>query len=146
MIDPVIARKQLGLSKKSFVDFCILSGTDFSGTISGIGPVRALEHIQKYKTIENLLPDLHTINSKYVVQSSLDYKLARRVFKNLPPIPTEDSAYKKPRKSKKRIEKILKLYEIDPIEAEMKVKSAFLQENIADGSDPFKTQLSPVFL
>ncbi|CAO3672898.1 unnamed protein product [Rhizopus stolonifer] len=79
VIDPVIARKQLQLSKKSFVDFCILSGTDFSGTISGIGPVRALEYIQKYKTIENLLPDLHTINSKYVVQSSLDYKLARRV-------------------------------------------------------------------
>ncbi|RCH89788.1 hypothetical protein CU098_009680, partial [Rhizopus stolonifer] len=32
-IDPILARKELGLTRESFVDFCILCGTDFSGTI-----------------------------------------------------------------------------------------------------------------
>lgn len=75
-IDPVIARKQLGLSKRSFIDFCILCGTDFSGTIQGVGPIRALQYITKYKKIETLLKNL---NPKYTPQPEFDYKLARRV-------------------------------------------------------------------
>lgn len=61
------------------MDFCILCGTDFSGTIQGIGPIRALQYIQKYKSIENILGKLDEINPKYTPQKSFDYKLARRV-------------------------------------------------------------------
>ena len=36
----------LGLDENMFVDFCILCGCDYAGTIRGIGPIRALQLIQ----------------------------------------------------------------------------------------------------
>lgn len=76
-IDPIIARKELGLSRKEFIDFCILCGTDFSGTIQGIGPNRALSSMRKYGSIEELLKNLE---SRFVPQTAFDYKLARQVM------------------------------------------------------------------
>jgi flap endonuclease-1 len=35
-----------------FIDLCILCGCDYTGTIRGIGPHRALELIRKHKSIE----------------------------------------------------------------------------------------------
>ncbi|KAI8643897.1 hypothetical protein BD408DRAFT_135768 [Parasitella parasitica] len=76
LIDPLIARRDLGLSRKSFIDLCILCGTDFSGTIRGMGPHRALEAIQKYGLIEQVLANL---NPNHVPQDTFDYSLARHV-------------------------------------------------------------------
>ncbi|KAI9476166.1 MAG: PIN domain-like protein [Benjaminiella poitrasii] len=75
-IDPIQARTDLQLSRESFIDFCILCGTDFSGTIQGIGPHRALAAIKKYGSIESLLEHL---NPKYIPQDTFNYKLAREV-------------------------------------------------------------------
>jgi 5'-3' exonuclease len=75
-IDPVIARQDLNLSRDSFMDLCILCGTDFSGTIHGIGPHRALQAIQKYGSIERVLENL---DPKYTPQDTFNYKLARHV-------------------------------------------------------------------
>jgi 5'-3' exonuclease len=75
-IDPVVARKELGLSKSAFIDFCILCGTDFSGTIKGIGPFKALEFIKRHGSIEKLLASL---DSKYIPHDTFDYRLARKV-------------------------------------------------------------------
>ncbi len=36
----------LGFDDSMFVDFCILCGCDYAGTIRGIGPIRALQLIQ----------------------------------------------------------------------------------------------------
>ncbi|KAI9271730.1 PIN domain-like protein [Phascolomyces articulosus] len=80
-IDPVIAREQLHLTRDQFIDFCILSGTDFSGTIQGIGPIRALEYIQRYGSIEHILDDLS--NTKYSPSDTFNYKLAREVRKTI---------------------------------------------------------------
>jgi 5'-3' exonuclease len=75
-IDPVIARQDLNLSRDSFMDLCILCGTDFSGTIHGIGPHRALHAIQNYGSIEQVLKNL---DPKYAPQDTFNYKLARHV-------------------------------------------------------------------
>lgn len=75
-IDPVIARRDLGLTRESFIDLCILCGTDFSGTIHGIGPHKALQAIQKHGSIERVLSNLE---SRYVPQETFNYALARHV-------------------------------------------------------------------
>jgi 5'-3' exonuclease len=76
-INPVIARRQLGLSKAAFIDLCILCGTDFSATIRGIGPVRALEYIRQYGSIEAMLPHLPI---HYTPNENFYYQEARQVL------------------------------------------------------------------
>ncbi|CAG9478772.1 endonuclease, putative [Plasmodium vivax] len=46
---------ELNINYEQFIDFCILSGCDYSAKIPGIGPVKAHEIIKKYKTIETFL-------------------------------------------------------------------------------------------
>lgn len=46
--------EQLQLTRDQFIDLCILCGCDYTGKISGIGPVRALNLIQKHGSIENV--------------------------------------------------------------------------------------------
>ncbi|KJP87827.1 hypothetical protein AK88_02583 [Plasmodium fragile] len=46
---------ELNINYEQFIDFCILSGCDYSAKIPGIGPVKAHNIIQKYKTIETFL-------------------------------------------------------------------------------------------
>ncbi|KAI9270967.1 PIN domain-like protein [Helicostylum pulchrum] len=140
-IDPTIARRDLGLSRESFIDLCILCGTDFSGTIRGIGPHRALQWIQKYGTIENVLQNL--ASSPYLPQPTFDYELARHVFNNLPPIPIEESEYIGIKQPQSYIDDLLAFYEIDPIDSEVKLKTSLLIQNINTNQqqwqlDPFK--------
>ncbi|KAI8888274.1 PIN domain-like protein [Backusella circina FSU 941] len=140
-IDPIIARKELGLSKNAFIDFCILCGTDFSGTIKGIGPFRALEFIQRHGSIEKLLASL---DSKYIPHDTFDYRLARKVFKSLPRAPRlskHETTYQRSQVDQDKVEKLLAKYEIDPQEAENKVRSILLQQTILNHqtwqADPF---------
>ncbi|KAI9026403.1 PIN domain-like protein [Phycomyces nitens] len=136
IIDPVVARQELGLSRESFTDMCILCGTDFSATIRGIGPVRALQHIQKYGSIENILENL---SSKYAAEEYFDYKLAREVFSSLPPIPLEDKSYLQPKVDKELAKFMLDNYEIDSVEVESRIQTIILQQGLTHewGSDPF---------
>jgi 5'-3' exonuclease len=140
-IDPVIARHELGLTRESFIDLCILCGTDFSGTIQGIGPHRALQWIKKYRSIENILENLH--DTTYKPQDTFDYQLARDVFTNLPPIPIHDSDYQLPYTTQSHIDEMIKRYEIDPVEADIKLKGTLLTQNVIQGSswgsDPFSS-------
>ncbi|RKP27570.1 PIN domain-like protein, partial [Syncephalis pseudoplumigaleata] len=50
-----VARQALGMTRRQFVDMCILCGTDFSSTLEGIGPVRALKLMQKHGSIEEIV-------------------------------------------------------------------------------------------
>lgn len=142
-IDPIVARHELDLSRDAFIDLCILCGTDFSGTIQGIGPHRALKWIQKYGSIENVLDNLH--DTPYKPQDTFDYHLARHVFQNLPPIPMHDSDYEPPDTTQSQIDDILHHYEINQEEAVIRLKTTLLTQNVIDsgqwGSDPFAKKM-----
>ncbi|PVU89033.1 hypothetical protein BB561_005592 [Smittium simulii] len=78
-IDRVIAQIELGLNYKQFVDLCILLGTDFSNTIPGVGPVKALGLIQKYKSIEGIINSPLYKNNSYPF-INFNYNISRNVF------------------------------------------------------------------
>ena len=61
-----------------FTDMCILCGCDYCPTIPKIGPVRAFQHIQKYKSIEGLIE-----SGKYTVPQEFTdkYQNARNLFR-----------------------------------------------------------------
>ncbi len=42
----LVAPGWLAGCQDAFIDFCILCGCDYASTIKGIGPVRALQHMQ----------------------------------------------------------------------------------------------------
>lgn len=48
----------LGLTQAQFIDLCILLGCDYSGTIPGIGPKRALSLLKKHGSIEAIITAL----------------------------------------------------------------------------------------
>eukprot|EP01023_Acetabularia_acetabulum_P056687 TRINITY_DN6582_c0_g1_i2.p1 TRINITY_DN6582_c0_g1~~TRINITY_DN6582_c0_g1_i2.p1 ORF type:complete len:381 (+),score=70.22 TRINITY_DN6582_c0_g1_i2:131-1273(+) len=72
--------EQLELTKDQFIDLCILCGCDYCGSIKGIGPVRALQLIQKHKSIEGILANLD--RSKYPVPEPFKFKEAREQFQS----------------------------------------------------------------
>ena len=70
----------LGFDYDQFIDLCILLGCDYCGTIRGIGRVRAVELIDKYKNIENVIKSLDP--KKYPTPENFNYVRARELFKN----------------------------------------------------------------
>lgn len=70
----------LDLTHDQFIDLCILMGCDYCGTIRGIGPKRAIELIQKHKTIEAVLENID--QKKYPPPEEWLFKEARELFKN----------------------------------------------------------------
>lgn len=76
--------RELGLTYDSFVDFCILCGCDYTGTIPKIGPVTALSLVQEHKNIETIL---NTLPDRYKVPDDFDYVKARELFKTPATLP-----------------------------------------------------------
>jgi flap endonuclease-1 len=74
-IDTTLVIKNLGMTMDMFVDFCILSGCDYSDTIPSIGPVSALNIIKQNNTIENYIEKL---GSK---PENFNFEIARKIFK-----------------------------------------------------------------
>ena len=69
--------EDMKLTPEQFLDVCVLSGCDYCTTIPKIGPVRAYQYIQQYKTIENMISS----NKFTIPQSFLDrYQKARGLF------------------------------------------------------------------
>jgi flap endonuclease-1 len=75
----------LGLDYDSFVDFCILCGTDYNENIKGWGPARALTMIKQFKSIEAMI-DAKSITGEEA--EKLKYTDIRESFKN--PLVSED--------------------------------------------------------
>ena len=71
--------KGLDLDYNQFIDLCILCGCDYTDSIFGIGPVKALQLIREYKNIETILENIK--DKKYVVPENFMYKEARQLFK-----------------------------------------------------------------
>ncbi|XP_043243195.1 flap endonuclease 1-like [Amphibalanus amphitrite] len=69
---------EAGLSQQEFIDLCILMGCDYCDSIRGIGPKRAIELIQKHRSIETILQ--HLDKNKYTVPEEWQFSEARRLF------------------------------------------------------------------
>jgi flap endonuclease-1 len=68
----------LNMTECEFIDLCILLGCDYCESIRGIGPKRAIELIQKYKTIEAIIENID--GKKYQVPENWLFKEARELF------------------------------------------------------------------
>ncbi|KAJ2449805.1 hypothetical protein EV183_004685 [Coemansia sp. RSA 2336] len=75
LVDAAAACKELRLSRESFVDLCILCGTDFASTIEKVGPITALRLIQTHGSIERILG-----LQKYRAREGFAFQNARSVF------------------------------------------------------------------
>lgn len=78
--DYQLALQELGLTADQFIDLCILCGCDYAPKISGIGPGRALQLINKHGSMEKVLEELGK-GGKYQVPEDFPYQEARRLFK-----------------------------------------------------------------
>ena len=54
----------LGVTMAQFIDICILCGCDYTSTIKGIGPKRALELVKKHGSIEKVVEALQRQEAK----------------------------------------------------------------------------------
>ena len=70
----------LNMSMEQFIDLCILLGCDYCDSIRGIGPVRAVQLIEKYGTIEAILETLD--QEKYKVPDNFPFREIRELFKH----------------------------------------------------------------
>lgn len=78
-----------GLSLPSFIDFCILLGTDASPRLHRVGPVAAYRLIQKHGSIEEILANEPEIAGK-APEGWMDMAYnARELFASVPAMPDE---------------------------------------------------------
>ncbi|KAN0047971.1 hypothetical protein ACTA71_002360 [Dictyostelium dimigraforme] len=77
----------LGLTQDEFIDLSILLGCDYCDSIKGIGPKRAIELIQKHKTLEEVIK--HLDKTKYPLPEFFPYPEVRELFKNPTVIPAD---------------------------------------------------------
>ncbi|KAL7751965.1 hypothetical protein RI367_002491 [Sorochytrium milnesiophthora] len=77
-LDTGLVRRALQLSDAAFVDFCILCGCDFSGTIAQVGCKRALKYMQQYGSVERLLDAQPALTKQ--LTDDWDLEGARNVF------------------------------------------------------------------
>jgi flap endonuclease-1 len=86
-LDEVLAL--LKLTHPQFVDYCILCGCDFSGTLPGIGPVKALQLLREHGgTIEGVL---RRVQPPPDVLQSFTFQDARRTFLDGMPLPRSNA-------------------------------------------------------
>uniref|UniRef100_U5EXV5 Flap endonuclease 1 n=1 Tax=Corethrella appendiculata TaxID=1370023 RepID=U5EXV5_9DIPT len=71
--------QELDLNRDEFIDLCILLGCDYCDSIRGIGPKKAIELINKYRSIEEIIENIDT--KKYIVPEDWNYEQARQLFK-----------------------------------------------------------------
>lgn len=68
----------MDLTQKEFIDLCILLGCDYTDSIRGIGPKRAIDLIKQHKSIEEILKNIDT--KKYVPPADWNFDGARQLF------------------------------------------------------------------
>lgn len=74
------ALEHFGMTQAEFIDLCILMGCDYTGHIAQIGPKRALQFMQKHKSIECILAEVcDKEKTRYTRPSkeTFDYERAR---------------------------------------------------------------------
>lgn len=82
-------QQRSGLSLPSFIDFCILLGTDASPRLHRVGPVAAYRLIQKHGSIEEILANNPDVAAK-APEGWMDMVYnARELFASVPAMPNE---------------------------------------------------------
>ena len=71
---------ELDMNQNQFIDLCILLRCDYTGTISKVGPKKALELIKTYGSINEIL----AANPKYIIPDNFIYKESAAYFINPP--------------------------------------------------------------
>lgn len=69
--------QNLQMTQEQFIDLCILLGCDYTSKIKGLGVKKAIKMMQKYGTIEGILPN---INPKDRIPPDFHYQEARKLF------------------------------------------------------------------
>ncbi|KAF9910020.1 Flap endonuclease GEN 1 [Lobosporangium transversale] len=128
-INPRVAHESLGINRDAFRDLCILCGTDFSGTIEGIGPNRAVKLIQYYGSIESIMA-----NAEYKPRPDFFYDRARRVFDRVPVIPQGPESYQAKSEQLSLLQELLSKYEIDPDEVKRDLLNESSTEMLENGT------------
>ncbi|WBW73855.1 Fen1 family nuclease, XP-G family [Schizosaccharomyces osmophilus] len=84
-INPMRICNSLSITHRQFQLYCLMCGTDFSTRIPKIGPVRALEVIQKHKDISCVLNDI-SLSSRFNVPEDYEkmIEVALKRFTDLP--------------------------------------------------------------
>ncbi|XP_003490949.1 flap endonuclease 1 isoform X1 [Bombus impatiens] len=70
--------KDLGLNHDEFIDLCIMLGCDYTSSIKGVGPKRAIELIKTHRSLEKIVENLDT--KKFPIPEDWNYKEARLLF------------------------------------------------------------------
>ena len=70
--------EELGLNHNEFIDLCIMLGCDYTSSIKGVGPKRAIELIKTHGSLEKILENLDT--KKFSIPEDWNYKEARLLF------------------------------------------------------------------
>ncbi|XP_029666544.1 flap endonuclease 1 [Formica exsecta] len=78
----------LELNHDEFIDLCIMLGCDYTGSIKGVGPKRAIELIKNYRSLDKIIENIDT--KKYSVPENWNYKDARLLFQEPEVMNTED--------------------------------------------------------
>ena len=73
-INTDIVLEKFGMDMSVFIDFCILSGCDYTDTINQIGPVTSFNLIKKHGNIEEVIKKLDSNTENF------DYVVARKIF------------------------------------------------------------------
>jgi 5'-3' exonuclease len=63
--------KSMNFEYHEFLDFCILSGTDYNDNIPGIGTIKCLELMRKYKSIETIFNNEEKMIDKKINDAKL---------------------------------------------------------------------------
>lgn len=61
-----------------FIDLCIMLGCDYTNSIKGVGPKRAIELIKNHRSLEKIIENIDT--KKYPIPEDWNYKDARLLF------------------------------------------------------------------
>lgn len=77
--------KTMNFTYNEFLDFCILSGTDYNINIPGIGSVKCLEFINKYRSIENIFT-----NENKLIEKKINEAIKKKKSENLENIDTTE--------------------------------------------------------
>ncbi|XP_078036649.1 flap structure-specific endonuclease 1 [Augochlora pura] len=68
----------LELNHDEFIDLCIMLGCDYTNSIKGIGPKRAIELIKTHRSLEKIIENLDS--KKFSAPEDWNYKQARILF------------------------------------------------------------------
>jgi len=73
-IDTDVVLEKFGMTMDMFIDFCILSGCDYTETINQIGPVTSFNLIKQHGTIEKIIKCIDSNTDGF------QYNVARKIF------------------------------------------------------------------